>query len=90
MPDPKPTPSVSHEEAIEAFVFIARCTIPAGVDLYESIRKVGDYFAQQKAASATRQADVETVRPFVLTADGSQLMSDVKRALEALDRLGKE
>jgi DNA-binding transcriptional regulator LsrR (DeoR family) len=40
------------------------------------------------ALQSARAEDVATVRKFILTADGSRRMSEVKAALEALDRLG--
>jgi hypothetical protein len=85
MTDPKPIPRVTHDEALEALAFVARCTMPAGKDLYESVSEVANYIKQQKAASATRKADVETVRT-ALVRRWTELPPEVT---EALDRLGK-
>jgi hypothetical protein len=86
MTDPKPIPRVTNESACEAFAFVARCTAPSGPDLYPAIREVSKYLAEQRALSATRKADVATVRT-ALMRRWTELPPEVT---EALDRLGKE
>jgi hypothetical protein len=92
MTDPKPIPRVTHDEALEALAFVARCTMPAGKDLYESVSEVANYIKQQKAASATRKADVATVREFLerYHSDSTVNVVDSLALSRALDRLGKE
>ena len=98
MADAKP---VTHDEAAEiAQRFIdyffgnkakaPHVEIPANLERDDDIR-LSDYIAQQKAASATRQADVATVRDCMraLLADGWTNLQ-VTKANEALDRLAKE
>jgi hypothetical protein len=80
--NPKP---VTHDEATESLHRVLGWA-PGGARDRE-LRQLMAYLRQQRALSATRKADAETVR-HALT--HSVTTAEHDRALEALDRLGKE
>ena len=87
MTDTKPIPRVTHDEAESALTELEladRWTKHVGV--------LERYIEQQRALSATRQADVATVRATFEYATRSWDSEHPKRieALEAIDRLGRE
>jgi hypothetical protein len=101
MTDPKPIPRVTPDAASEALESLGRGTAPtqAKVEAYNALL---DFLEQQRALSATRQADVETVRR-ILTSGmphgskcdfphglGECSCAPFNDATEALDRLAKE
>ncbi len=97
MTDPKPIPHVTHDEAEQALQTLAENAVALGDS---ALRCVGAhinlslYVERQRALSATRQADVATVRNVLsrVLECGRCHECDALgvSALEALDRLGEE